>query len=127
MTVTILKRSTLLLSIIVVFFYASCSNEKGNLYVTPSCDTANVKYNDTIKNIVATTCAVASCHDSGGGAPGDFSIYSELKTKVDEGKVHDKVFVNIAAPMPPTSAPKQLSDCEKLKIKRWLNMGAPNN
>ncbi len=127
MNISSIGRFVFFICIAIVVLYSSCGKEKGNLYVPLSCDTTNVKYNDTIKNIVAITCAVSGCHVSGGAGPNDFTIYAELKAKVDDnGKVYDRVFVN-ASPMPPTYAVKQLTDCEKQKIKSWLNMGAPNN
>jgi hypothetical protein len=122
------KHIIFFLSIVFIFLYSSCLKDKGELYVSPSCDTTDTKYNNAIKDIISSTCATQNCHVNGGIAPGDFTLYSEVKMKVDDnGKLNDRVFVNTSSPMPPTYADKQLSDCEKLKLRRWLDNGAQNN
>lgn len=85
------------------------------------CDTINVSYTDDILPMVQSKCT--DCHYSGSGI-GDFNTYVDLKTKVDEGKVYNRVFV--LGDMPPVgqAAP---DSCEKVLLKAWINLGAPEN
>lgn len=126
---SLIKRLLFVTAIATVCFYTSCKKEKGDLDTPDAfCDTLNVKYNDTIKKIITTTCATTvSCHIDMGSGPGNFSSYSDLKAAVDDGSFSHWVFNSPASPMPPTYVSKQLSDCEKQQLRRWINMGAPNN
>jgi mono/diheme cytochrome c family protein len=98
---------------------------KNNSCQSSSCDTSQVRYSTTIRNIISNKCQ--GCH-SGNSAGGgyDYSSYAGLKARADDGKLLGAVYH-----MPGYSAmPKNgnmLSDCELVQIRKWVNAGAPNN
>lgn len=86
----------------------------------PGC---NAKYSNDVKPIVAAKCALSGCHVA--KFPfGDFTLYTDLKTRVDNGKINSLVIENKL--MPPVSA-ELLTDTELNKIKCWISYGAPEN
>ena len=101
------------LSPIVLFFLllASCQHK----IPQPTCS-----YSNDIKLIVVTKCALPSCHAQGSSL-GDFTDYSVLKSKADNGLIHKYVFdLKI---MPPASV-SQLTEQQKQTLKCWLDNGA---
>lgn len=72
--------------------------------------------------IINASCATTGCHVSGGNAPGDFTVFNELKSKVDNGSFEDRVLIQ--KNMPPNA---QLSDCDLEILQAWLDSGALNN
>ena len=93
-----------------------------------TCVTTNMQYAANIAPIIQANCF--ACHSnasvSTSGAPFSLEGYSNLKARVDDGKLlgaitHASGFV----PMP-QGGPK-LSDCNINKISSWINAGAPNN
>ncbi len=80
-------------------------------------------YGVDIVPIVESKCAVTGCHVDG-FTFGNFTLYGELKKRVDNGKIQSLVFDNQL--MPPASA-QQLTEEEKAKIKCWMDDGALNN
>lgn len=80
-------------------------------------------YAADIVYIVNSKCALPGCHVEG-STFGNFTLYSELKQRADNGRIQQFVFdLEI---MPPASAEK-LTDEEKEKLKCWLDDGAPDN
>jgi hypothetical protein len=98
---------------------------KNNSCVSATCDTANVTYAATIKNLVSNKCQ--GCHS--GSAPGggiDFSTYAGVKAKINDGKLWGAVnHMPGFSPMPKGGT--KLSTCELAQIKKWIDAGAPNN
>ena len=88
-----------------------------------TCDTLSVTYNLNIAPIFASNCN--GCHSS--AAPSGNIItdnYKSLSTNIA------KVTLSInhlpgAKPMPQNGG--QLSTCDLAKVKRWRNLGMPNN
>lgn len=93
------------------------------LYPGSFCDTANVTYSGAVQGIIETNCAVSACHVAGGSGTGNFTVFSELKARVDNGTFRTLVLVNRT--MPPNNV--QLSDCELEQLTIWVNDGAPEN
>ncbi|MEJ1236698.1 hypothetical protein WBG78_01135 [Chryseolinea sp. T2] len=77
-------------------------------------------YNDDIKPIIETSCAVSGCHVSGGAAP--FAL-TTVKSVQDHASSIKTVTAN--GSMPKGGPP--LSQAEKDKIACWVDDGAPNN
>jgi hypothetical protein len=88
----------------------------------PSCDTTVTTFSGTINEIIQSRCATPGCHVPGGTGPGDFTTYSGLQPKLQDGSFESQVLVNKA--MPPTGT---LSTCDLNKIQKWVNNGAQNN
>ena len=118
------------LVLIISFCYLqSCTNDKGEL-PTPI---KTVSYQSTIKPIIITNCYgqnAQTCHvtPSNQGSNGDFTTYTGLKQKIDNGSFQIRVLSNTGS-MPPSfsTGPKSLSSEDLEKLKTWVNDGAQNN
>lgn len=80
-------------------------------------------YAAKISPIIQAKCSTPGCHAFGGGGP-EFKTYADLKAKVDNGRLEDRVFVR--KDMPPSGHP-QLTEDELKSLRCWLNNGAQNN
>ncbi|MDV7390086.1 hypothetical protein RZS08_01980, partial [Arthrospira platensis SPKY1] len=89
------------------------------------CDTTNVTYTNVVVPILATHCN--NCHnpaDPRGGVIVD--RYDELINVVNNGRFWGSINHSAGySPMPKGSG--RLSDCNLLKIKKWIDDGALNN
>lgn len=111
------------IALFATFLLAGCYYDKEEvLYPGSFCDTANVTYSGTAKGIIETNCAVGGCHVAGGTGPGNFTIYSDVKQRVDNGTFRILVLENRT--MPPSFS---LSLCELEQLSIWLDAGAPEN
>lgn len=89
-------------------------------FTSSACD---ARYQRDIKPLIGAKCAISGCHQA--HFPfGDFTMYSDLKTKVDNGRVKRLVFDNVL--MPPSSA-TQLTAKELEVFKCWMDDGAKDN
>ncbi|MBP6313514.1 MAG: hypothetical protein WAR83_09690 [Flavobacteriales bacterium] len=78
-------------------------------------------YTEQVAPIIETRCAIPGCHVAGGSAPGNFLQYTEVKARVDDGKIQLLVFDQRS--MPPSGV---LPSCDILKLQAWVAAGAPN-
>ncbi len=99
------------------------------LYADPagpgSCDTTNVTYSGTVAPIMATYCN--GCHNA--SSPSDGIIvdnYNDLIITVGNGSFWGSINHEAGFSPMPRNQPK-LSDCNLLKIRKWLDDGAVNN
>lgn len=132
-------RSTFLsLSILAVVVVSSCTKHSG-LPPKPSntgIDSSrlvDVRYGRDIKPILTTYCLGTGgqgCHITDGNqfAPGDFTVYQELKDRVDNGLLEIKTFSENAN-MPPSysNGPKTFDPTDLAVFKKWVADGAPEN
>jgi mono/diheme cytochrome c family protein len=77
-------------------------------------------YKTEIAPIFAKKCN--GCHSGSGPGPGNFAIYDTVKFAVDNRNLEGRVFVR--QDMPPSDT---LSLDQRIKLKNWLDAGAPNN
>ena len=122
-------------------FLASCAKDKA---AEPSgtIDTVDciqpgqiITYTADIKKIMETYCTDESfgvCHQSEladtPGTPGlDYTNYTGIKEKAEDGSLINRVFNSPSNPMPPANSlgPTSLTDCEKLKLQTWVENNAP--
>ncbi len=98
---------------------------KNNSCVSSACDTGNVTYSGAIRSIITAKCQ--GCHSSSAPSGGyDFTSYTVLKARVDDGKLWGAVnHMPGYSAMPKNGA--KLSACELAQIKKWMDEGAPNN
>ena len=92
---------------------------------TTACDTTAVTYAGTIAPIMSANCN--SCH-SGTAALGGVttSTYASLKVIALNGTLgHSVNWDSGLSPMPKGGS--KLPTCDLAKIKKWVNLGAPNN
>ncbi len=88
------------------------------------CDTTLFTFSGQISSIIATNCA--SCH-SGSSPNGGIllSDYNSIATAALNGKLMNAITQSNNFPiMPPSGA---LSNCDLVKIEKWVNAGAQNN
>ena len=124
---TILKGALALLS--AVAFLSGCYYDtEEHLYPGGTCNTTNVTYSGTIKQIIQVRCATPACHVPGSTGPStDFTLDADVASDVADGSFRDRVFSsNASNRMPPTSA-AALTSCELTQIKAWLDAGGPMN
>ncbi|MFN4257247.1 MAG: c-type cytochrome [Saprospiraceae bacterium] len=91
-----------------------------DLYGT-ACDTVGVRYSSEIQTLLANNCT--TCHSPAGNQEPYLDNYANVKTAADEGKLVGRTN-DASAPMPPTGL---MPDCNRDKIRAWVNAGAPNN
>ncbi len=98
---------------------------KNNSCVASACDSTNVTYGVSIKNIITNKCQ--GCHSGGAPSGGiDLSTYNGVKTKVNDGRLWGAInHLPGYSPMPKNG--QKLSDCEIGLFRKWINAGAPNN
>ncbi len=77
---------------------------------------ANPVYNDQIKNLVNSSCAVAGCHVSGSVFP-DLSTYASAKANMARSKIRIE---QTSSPMPPGG---QLGADDRSLFAAWVNAG----
>ncbi|MFM2375934.1 MAG: hypothetical protein RLZZ165_1031 [Bacteroidota bacterium] len=111
----------------------SCSYHNVEDDLSPSCAAIPVSFSDTILPIMVKYCAgngLGDCHQAGTayGLP-DLSAYAGIQQEVMGGRIQARVFDRNPSPMPPSysNGPKDMSDCEKTLVQRWIDGGAPNN
>lgn len=116
--------------LIVCVILFSCTADKGTLLISEvesGCDsTISVTYTNKVKSIATTNCTFSGCHDAGSGN-GDFTTYSGVKIKVDNGTFNQRVLVLKDMPPSHSPGPKFLSQCDLALLRKWVNDGAPEN
>ena len=115
------------LAFLLLLFISSCYYDKEDklydqYYAFKNCDTTTVTYSHTIQPIIAAKCATSGCHTAGGSGNGNFDTYTGSKEKVDNGSFLNRTVVLMN--MPPSGG---LTTCEISQIKKWIQIGAPNN
>jgi hypothetical protein len=119
-----------------ILFTASCAYEKASLPVSGvQCDsvihydsTATSPHPHSIKSIVTSLHCQPPAHGSGcheaGSGNGDYTTYTDLKAKADNGHLLNRVYTLRNMPASPSLA---LSDADLQRIYCWIQQGAPNN
>lgn len=106
-----------------IFILQSCyfDNEE-DIYGPVSCDVSAVTFSNQVAPIINSSCATTGCHVSGGSGPGNFTVFSELIAKVNNGSFENRVLIQKT--MPPNSP---LPDCDLQILQAWIDNGAPND
>lgn len=88
------------------------------------CDTTLYTFTQHIKPIIDNYCL--GCHNAPAPAMNiNLSTHAGIKAIADNGKLYGSVAqLQGFSPMPKGS---KLSDCSIVKIKKWIDAGAPNN
>ncbi|MAC94992.1 MAG: hypothetical protein CMC96_05790 [Flavobacteriales bacterium] len=118
-----MSKSKFVLGILSVLFFFGCyyDNEE-ELYGGTPCNVVSVSFSKDIMPLIQTECAISGCHVQGGAGNGVFENYQNIKSKVDNGSLNNRVLVQ--RDMPPSSP---LSNCQIEFIEEWIKQGAPNN
>lgn len=116
-------KNNLIIILSLILSFSSCYyDDEETLYGNISCETSSVSFSKDIKPIIATNCAISGCHVQGGAGSGIFENYTQIKDKVDNGSLKNRVIVQ--KDMPPS---KPLTNCQIQYIEQWINDGALNN
>jgi len=118
------------LSLLAAMFLFSCYYDNEEYLYSggggpAGCDTTNVTYSGTITPILSNNCN--GCHNASFPFAGIItSNYTDLMVTVNNGRFwgsinHDSGY----SPMPKNGS--KLSNCNLLKIRKWLDDGALNN
>ncbi len=106
-----------------LFLFSSCyKDNEENLYGENDCAPMDVSFAGDILPIVNNSCAIVGCHVQGGLGNGLFENYDQVKTKVDNGSLYQRVVVVQDMPKVGTLTP-----CQIQYIQQWIGEGAPNN
>lgn len=106
----------------VLFFTACYYDNEEELYGGTPCNVFTVSFSADIMPLIQTECAISGCHVQGGAGSGIFDNYQNVKAKVDNGSLSNRVIVQ--RDMPPSGP---LSNCQIAYIEEWIKQGAPNN
>jgi hypothetical protein len=127
-----MQKVIIFILIIVVSMFAlnSCYYDKeSQLYPVGStnCDTTNITYSITIRNILQNNTCLG-CHSGSGASGGNIILdnYSSVRLYAQNGKLygtinHSPGFV----PMPQSGG--KISPCDIKKVKNWIDSGTQNN
>ncbi len=92
---------------------------------TSGCDTINVSYSLTVAPILATHCN--GCHNPANPSYGVItSVYNDLMIQVNNGRFWGSINHETGYYSMPKNGNK-LSNCNLLKIRKWINNGALND
>lgn len=88
----------------------------------PDCDPIPV-YDVEVKPIIAASCAISGCHDNSGAAPGNFTTYDGMLSRLNNGLFQDQVVDTDEMPLPPA----ELSLENEEVLRCWIENGFPKN
>lgn len=128
-----MRRTFILLPVILLAMLSSCYyNNEQDLYPPGSenCDTTNFTFSETIFPIISANCI--ECHS--GGSPLGIRLLEDYNTISAAGQIpvgqngslYGAISHNAANKPMPWNRPK-LSDCNIIKVKKWIDAGTPNN
>lgn len=108
-------------SFILVLTSCKKDNEEA-LYGGNDCQPEGVSFSGYVLPLVKNSCATVGCHVQGGSGNGLFENYDQLRSKVDNGSLLERVVV--LQDMPPLGS---LSSCQIETIQKWIQEGALDN
>ena len=116
-----------LATFLLFLLFLGCKKDKTQPENKPTtCDSLSVGFQLDIMSIMTSNCSFSGCHSSGSGV-GDFTSYSGVKAKVDNGQFQERALY--LKDMPPTysNGPKSLNNEDLQKLQCWIDDGAQNN
>ena len=112
------SKSLFFLLLTISLFQFSCEKENSTI---SDCDDAPASFTTDVAPILNSSCNTTGCHNSG-NENGDFTTYSGIKVKANDGSLMNTVITNKTMPLASTLTEEQLN-----KFKCWLDSNAPNN
>lgn len=109
--------------------FSGCYNDNAEeLYPPPpasNCDTTNVTYDATIRNIMSQNCALSGCHATGSNLGGYIlDAYAGTVAAVNSGRFLGSINHTAGfSPMPKNMS--KLNACDIARIQAWVNKGMP--
>lgn len=117
------SRLLIVLSCILLLAASGCyKDNKEDMYPGGVCDTASITYVKDIQALVNGSCAIAGCHDAAGAGGYSLNTFTGVKAIADNGRF---LSVIVSGSMPKNAA--KLDDCSISKVRRWINLGTPEN
>ncbi len=80
-------------------------------------------YEGQIKEIIDFNCSFAGCHDGSSDAPGDFTTYGGMLSRLNNGDIRERSIVIQDMPELPFSMSQEHFD----SLKCWIDNGFPKN
>jgi len=104
--------------------WVSCTKDKlTDIDPNPmTCDLVPT-YDGAIQDIVNNSCAIPTCHVSGGNAPGVYTSYAGLLPELNNGQVESEVIDQRDMPR----SPGVLTEVEFDLFQCWIEAGFPEN
>jgi len=78
---------------------------------TVDCSTITASYANDIQPIMNNSCAISGCHVAGFSS-GDFTNYTGLKAKVEDGTIKNRAIVQMNMPPASSSGPSNLTSTQ---------------
>lgn len=120
------KTLIVLLSVGIFAIQPACyyGNEE-ELYGTSDCNTANMRFSVEVTQIMNNKCIKCHVEDKPEFSGIKMDTYEDWKKYATNGRLINRVF-DAASPMPPKTE-GIMSDCDKAKLKAWVEQGALDN
>ena len=103
-----------------LLFFGCKKNKKDDLN-NLDCSKINSHYSSDVRPIIEGNCNSSGCHNAG-STHGDFTSYTGLKSKADNGTLDARVIQQKNMPLSGSLTMDELK-----KIKCWIDSGSPNN
>jgi len=120
--------TTFLISVGLLSLNSCYYDKESQLYpFSNSCDTTNVNYSTTIKNIILNGGCLA-CHTTPAASGGNIPLdnYIDVKTIAQNGRLYGAINHSPGfQPMPQSGG--KLTNCDISKVRAWINSGMLNN
>lgn len=114
-----------LFSFLLLLELTSCTKDKGEPLPVLDCgDTSSVTYTNYVNTVLANSCNLSGCHNSL-FIGYDFTNYSGVKDKVNNGSFVNRVLQQKNMPPSYSPGPTSLDPCTLQKLSAWINDGAP--
>ena len=122
-------KKKIIIAIITSGFLASgCKyDNEEELYGAINCSTSSVTYSSTITGIINRYNCL-SCHGTplSSNAPYSLEGYANVKARVNDGRLFGAINHENGFAAMPEGQPK-MNQCDIIKVKAWIDAGAPNN
>ncbi len=117
-----MNKMKLLFAMLMLVGFIACSDDEDPTPMT--CETDALTYNNAIADILNTSCATSSCHDSNTTTTFSMANYTDALAAVGDGKIVGAINHESGFTQMPKDGTK-LDDCTIDKLTSWINDGAP--
>jgi len=91
------------------------------------CDTTNVTFSLSVQPVLQTYCY--SCHSNANSSFGGnirLEAYADVKVRADDGSLAGSI-QHLPPYLPMPQGASKLEPCKITLIKKWIEVGSPNN
>jgi len=115
-------RIAFLLFLFSLLLFGCKKDNEESLYPEKEPLPEEVSFSVNILPLINNSCATTGCHVQGGSGNGLFENYNQVKSKVDNGSLLQRV--TVSRDMPPSG---NLPSAQVDLMEKWILDGAPNN